>query len=256
MLTFYEFILLNFLMYFKGKYYKMNIGCDEMRILLVEDEERLSEALAYILKKNRYAVDTALDGITGQDLAETGIYDIIILDRMLPGREGVSILRNIRSQGLKTPVLMLTAKDTIADRVEGLDAGADDYLIKPFSTDELLARIRALGRRQTELIDSESLQAASLVLHPMRGEVECDGKVVKLTLKESQLLELFLRNKGQVITREQILDRVWGLDSEVEMNNVEIYIYYLRKKLEPLPVNIRIDTVRGIGYCLREINIV
>ena len=224
-----------------------------MRILLVEDEERLSEALAYILKKNRYAVDTALDGITGQDLAETDIYDIIILDRMLPGREGVSILRNIRKQGIKTPVLMLTAKDTIADRVKGLDAGADDYLVKPFSTDELMARIRALGRRQAELIDGDSLQAASLVLHPMRGEVECEGQIVKLTMKEAQLLELFLRNKGQVITREQILDRVWGLDCEVEMNNVEIYIYYLRKKLEPLPAKIRIETIRGIGYCLKEV---
>lgn len=224
-----------------------------MRILLVEDEERLSEALAYILKKNRYAVDTALDGISGQDQAETGIYDVIILDRMLPGREGISILRNIRAQGIKTPVLMLTAKDTIADRVEGLDAGADDYLIKPFSTEELLARVRALGRRQAELIDGESLQAASIILHPMRGEVECAGSFVKLTMKEAQLLELFIRNKGQVISRDQILDRIWGLECEVEMNNVEIYIYYLRKKLEPLPTNIRIETIRGIGYCLREV---
>ena len=223
-----------------------------MRILLVEDEERLSEALAYILKKNRYAVDTALDGISGQDQAETGIYDIIILDRMLPGREGIGILRNIRAQGIKTPVLMLTAKDTIADRVEGLDAGADDYLIKPFSTEELLARVRALGRRQAELIDGESLQAASMILHPMRGEVECAGRLIKLTMKEAQLLELFMRNKGQVISRDQILDRIWGLECEVEMNNVEIYIYYLRKKLEPLPTNIRIETIRGIGYCLRE----
>ncbi len=223
-----------------------------MRILLVEDEKRLSEALSYILKKNRYAVDTALDGITGQDLAETGIFDVIILDRMLPGRDGISILKYLREKGVKTPILMLTAKDSIADRVEGLDAGADDYLIKPFSTEELLARIRALGRRQSELIPCDSLQAASLVLHTLRGEVECRGKAVKLTAKETQLLELFLRNKGQVITREQILDRVWGLDSEVEMNNVEIYIYYLRKKLEPLPAEVRIDTVRGIGYCLKE----
>ena len=225
-----------------------------MRILLIEDEERLSEALSYILKKNRYAVDTAFEGITGQDLAETGIYDIIVLDRMLPGREGVQILRNLRRQGVKTPVLMLTAKDTIADRVEGLDAGADDYLVKPFSTDELLARIRALGRRQSEVIQGESLQAASLILHPMRGELECGGMLVKLTVKETQLLELFLRNKGQVITREQILDRVWGIDCEVDMNNVEIYIYYLRKKLEPLPAGIRIETIRGIGYCLREVS--
>ena len=225
-----------------------------MRILLVEDEERLSEALAYILKKNRYAVDTALDGITGQDLAETGIHDVIILDRMLPERDGMTILRNIRTQGIKTPVLFLTAKDTITDRVEGLDAGADDYLIKPFSTDELLARVRALGRRQAGLIDSESLQADSLILHPTLGEVECEGQTVKLTMKESQLLELLLRNKGQVITREQILDRIWGLDCEVEMNNVEIYVYYLRKKLEPITSRIVIETIRGIGYCLKVIS--
>ncbi len=224
-----------------------------MRVLLVEDEQRLSEALSYILKKNRYAVDTALDGISGQEHAETSIYDVIILDRMLPGRDGISILRNLRSQGIKTPVLMLTAKDTIADRVEGLDAGADDYLIKPFSTDELLARIRALGRRQSEVTQGDSLQAAALILHPMRGEVECGDSLIKLTMKEAQLLELFLRNKGQVITKDQILDRVWGIDSEVDLNNVEIYIYYLRKKLEPLPAGIRIETIRGIGYCLREV---
>jgi len=223
-----------------------------MRILLIEDEERLSEALAYILKKNKYGVDTALDGITGQEMAETGIYDMIILDRMLPGKEGLSVLKELRAQGIKTPVLILTAKDAINDRVEGLDAGADDYLIKPFSTDELLARLRALSRRKAELLQSEKLQVASLVLYPMRSEAECGNVIVRLTLKETQLLELFMRNKGQVITKEQILDRVWGIDSEVEMNNVEIYIYYLRKKLNPTHCNIRIETIRGIGYCLRE----
>jgi DNA-binding response OmpR family regulator len=137
--------------------------------------------------------------------------------------------------------------------VEGLDAGADDYLVKPFSTDELLARIRALSRRQSEIIQGEALQASTLVLYPTRGEVECEDTVVKLTAKETHLLELFLRNKGQVITREQILDRVWGIDCEVDMNNIEIYIYYLRKKLEPLPAQIRIETIRGIGYCLKEV---
>ncbi len=230
----------------------MYMGVIKVRILLIEDEERLSEALLFILKKNRYAADTALDGIKGQEMAETGIYDVIILDRMLPGIDGVTILRSIRAQGIKTPVLMLTAKDTVADRVEGLDAGADDYLIKPFSTDELLARIRALGRRQTELIHGETLQAASLMLHTMRGEAECNGRRARLTIKETQLLELFMRNIGQVITREQILDRVWGAATEVEMNSVEIYVYYLRKKLEPLLANIQIETIRGIGYCLRE----
>jgi DNA-binding response OmpR family regulator len=223
-----------------------------MRLLLVEDEQRLSEALAYILKKNKYGVDTAFDGIIGQEMAETGIYDVIILDRMLPGKEGVQVLKELRAQGVKTPILILTARDTINDRVEGLDAGADDYLIKPFSTDELLARIRALSRRQTELLQSEKLQTASLVLYPLQSEASCGGEVIRLTLKETQLLELLMRNKGRVITREQMLDRVWGLDSEVEMNNVEIYIYYLRKKLEPFSSGVRIETVRGIGYCLKE----
>lgn len=223
-----------------------------MRILLVEDEQRLSEALAYILKKNKYGVDTAYDGITGQEMAETGIYDVIILDRMLPGKEGVQVLKEIRAQGIKTPILILTAKDTINDRVEGLDAGADDYLIKPFSTDELLARIRALGRRQTELLQSEKIQIASLILYPLQSEAICNGETIRLTLKETQLLELLMRNKSRVITREQMLDRVWGLDCEVEMNNVEIYIYYLRKKLEPVSSGIRIETIRGIGYCLKE----
>jgi Response regulators consisting of a CheY-like receiver domain and a winged-helix DNA-binding domain len=224
-----------------------------MRILLVEDEQRLSEALAYIFKKNKYGVDTAFDGITGQEMAETGIYDVIIFDRMLPGKEGVQVLRELRNQGIKTPILLLTAKDTINDRVEGLDAGADDYLIKPFSTDELLARIRALGRRQTELLQSENMQIGLLTLFPLQSEASCKGEVIRLTLKETQLLELLMRNKGRVITREQMLDRVWGLDCEVEMNNVEIYIYYLRKKLEPFNCGIRIETVRGIGYCLKEI---
>jgi DNA-binding response OmpR family regulator len=224
-----------------------------MRLLLVEDEERLSEALAYILKKNKYGIDTALDGITGQEMAETGIYDIIILDRMLPGKDGLSILKELRKRGLKTPVLFLTAKDSISDRVEGLDAGADDYLVKPFSTDELLARIRALGRRQSDLIQSERLVAGQLVLYPLRSEAECANELIKLTMKETQMLELFIRNKGQVITRDQILDRVWGLDCEVEMNSVEIYIYYLRKKLEPAKNCVRIETIRGIGYCLKEV---
>ncbi len=223
-----------------------------MRILLVEDDRRLSEALAYIFKKSRYAVDTAFDGITGQDMSQTGIYDVIILDRMLPGREGVSVLKALRLQGIKTPVLMLTAKDTISDRVEGLDAGADDYLVKPFSTDELLARVRALGRRKAEQFEEEDLHVGSLILYTKRGEAKYNGRAVKLTMKENQLLELFIRNKGHVLTREQILDRVWGFDSDVDMNIVEIYIYYLRKKLESLSAEIRIETIRGVGYCLRE----
>lgn len=223
-----------------------------MRLLLVEDEIRLSDALAYILKKNKYSVDVANDGITGLELAESGIYDVIILDRMLPGMSGEDILKNIRSAGISTPVLFLTAMDTIADRVAGLDHGADDYLIKPFATDELLARIRALGRRNSDTLINDVLSISTTTFDPLKCEVENNGLVTKLTHKESQMLELFIRNKNQVITREQILDRVWGIDSEVEINSIEVYLSYLRKKLSQIQSDIRIETIRGIGYCIKE----
>ena len=225
-----------------------------MRLLLVEDEKRLSEALVYILKKNNYAVDVAFDGFTGQEMAETDIYDLIILDRMLPRREGVEILKAIRSNGIKTPVIFLTAKDSIADRVTGLDAGADDYLVKPFSTEELLARVRALSRRQSNLVESNSIRFASTVFEPLKGEVVFGGEIIQLTAKESQLLELLMRNKNQVMTRELILDRVWGMESEVDVNSIELYVYYLRKKLKNSNCNIAIKTIRGVGYSAEEVN--
>jgi two-component system response regulator ArlR len=225
-----------------------------MMILLVEDEPNLSDALSYILKKNNYCVNVAFDGITGQDMAESSIYDLIILDRMLPGKEGLEVLKDIRKKGIKTPVLILTAKNTISDKVEGLDCGADDYLSKPFSKDELLARLRALLRRQADIIKSEDIKLGLMVLNPKKGEIECGGEVIKLTMKESQLLELLLRNKNQVITKEQILDKLWGFSSEVEMNNVEVYLSYLRKKLNTIKCNVVIETMRGMGYCLKEVN--
>lgn len=225
-----------------------------MIILLVEDEVNLSDALSYILKKNNYSVNVAYDGITGQDMAESAIYDLIILDKMLPGKEGLEVLREIRKNGIKTPVLILTARNAVSDRVDGLDSGADDYLSKPFSKDELLARLRALSRRQTDLIKSEDMKIGSMIFHPHKGEIESDCESMKLTMKESQLLELLLRNKDQVITKEQILDKLWGFASEVEMNNVEVYISYLRKKLNTVKCSIVIETVRGMGYCLKEVN--
>lgn len=224
-----------------------------MRLLLVEDEKRLSEALVYVLKKNKYIIDAAYDGETGEDMALAGIYDIIILDRMLPKKDGVSLLKAIRSQGIKTPVLFLTAKDTIENRVEGLDAGADDYLIKPFSNDELLARVRALSRRQGELLLNKNLQVGNLTLDTSQCKATFgENKAVKLTMKECQLLELLMKNKGQVITKEQLLDRIWGFELDADFNNVEIYVHYLRKKLDGGGANVRIATVRGIGYCLEE----
>ncbi|HEY9059794.1 MAG TPA: response regulator transcription factor [Pseudobacteroides sp.] len=225
-----------------------------MRLLLVEDERRLSEALSYILRKNNYLVDAAFDGPSGQEMAECNIYDVIILDRMLPGKEGLAVLRDLRKQNISTPVLILTAKDEIKDRVEGLDSGADDYLVKPFSTDELLARIRALSRRKSEQIQSTNLKTSQFELDPLNCEVTMNDQIIKLTLKESQLLELLIRNKGKVISRDQILSRVWGFDSDVDMNNIEIYIYYLRKKLNLKDTGVRIETIRGIGYSFREDN--
>lgn len=219
-----------------------------MQLLLVEDEKRLSEALAHILKKKGYAVDTAADGETGLDMAATGVYDILILDRMLPRRTGISLLKEFRLLGFDTPVLLLTAKDTPHDRVEGLDAGADDYLIKPFSTEELLARIRALTRRKNKELIEDTLTAAGWVLNPLRSEVIYNNQTIKLTVKESLLLELLMRNYGLVVSKDRILEKVWGYYTDIELANVDLYIHYLRKKLNTS----LIKTVRGIGYYLKE----
>jgi DNA-binding response OmpR family regulator len=223
-----------------------------MRILLVEDETRLAEALEQILKRQGYAVDVANDGAAGQDMAETGIYNVIILDRMLPSIEGADILKYLRREGITTPVIFLTAKDTVSNRVEGLDAGADDYLIKPFSKDELLARVRALSRRSEQLHTSDTIRAASLCLDMRTCELTAGGETLKLTLTEAQLLELLMRHKGQVLTKEQILDRIWGFDKEVDAKNVELYIFYLRKKIPFEKNGAAIQTVRGVGYCFQE----
>lgn len=226
-----------------------------MRLLLVEDEKRLSEALVYILKKNKYMVDAAYDGEAGEDMAMSGIYDLIILDWMLPKNDGIAILRSLRKKGINVPILFLTAKDAIENKVEGLDAGADDYLIKPFSNEELLARVRALSRRQGEISLDPCLHAGNLTLDTSLCKATFgDKNSIKLTLKECQLLELLIKNKCNVITKEQMLDRIWGYDMDADYNNVEIFIHYLRKKLDSGAANVRITTVRGIGYCLEEIN--
>lgn len=225
----------------------------DLRILLVEDEQRLADALEYILKKNNFMVDVAFNGVEGQDMAETGIYDLIVLDRRLPGKEGVDILKYIRKKGIKSAVIFLTAKDSVENRVEGLDAGADDYLVKPFSTKEFLARVRALARRSENNIKDKKIKIASLYFDSLRCEVAYGSEIIKLTFKETQLLELLIRNKGKVLTKEQILERVWGFNSDVEMNNIELYIYYLRKKIDFPKLGINIDTIRGVGYCMKEL---
>jgi two-component system, OmpR family, copper resistance phosphate regulon response regulator CusR len=217
-----------------------------MRLLLVDDEKRLADALSHLLKKNGYIVDVAMDGERGVEMAVTGVYDVIILDRMLPRQNGIAVLQESRSMGFTTPVLFLTAKDAPRDRVEGLNAGADDYLIKPFFADELIARLRALIRRKDKDFIGETLTAAGLTLDPLRGEVLKGTEVLRLTVKEALLLELLMRNYGQVITKERIFAKVWGHSTEIA--NVDLYIHYLRKKL----CVSCIKTARGIGYYLLE----
>ena len=222
-----------------------------MKLLLVDDEKNLTEALSYLLKKNGFVVDVASDGETGIEMACTGSYDIIILDRMLPGQDGLSVLQEFRSLGHDTPVMILTAKDTPEDRAEGLNAGADDYLVKPFFTVELLARVNAFARRRSKVMVENILTADDLVFDPQRGQVTKSEETIQLTLKESQLLELLIRNHGLVVTKERILEKVWGYNSDTEENTINIYIHYLRKKL-----NIsNLKTVRGVGYYLQKQNI-
>ncbi|MDS0525971.1 response regulator transcription factor [Clostridium sp. SHJSY1] len=223
-----------------------------MKILLIEDEIPLSEALVYTLKKNNYIVDTAFNGIDGENMAKSATYNLIILDRMLPGKDGLEVLKQLRNEKILTPILILTAKDSIEDRVEGLDSGADDYLVKPFSKAELLARVRALGRRQTDKIDNEELKVGLTIFSPLKGELTIEDELIKLSSKESQILEIMIKNKDIVITREHLLDRIWGFQSSIELNNIEVYISYLRKKLCSINCGFIIETIRGSGYCLKE----
>ena len=220
-----------------------------MRILVVEDEIRLAEAISQILKTNKYDVDVFHDRQSGLDYALTGIYDLIILDIMLPKLNGFDILKMCRQDKIKTPILFLTAKDEIADKVRGLDLGADDYLTKPFATEELLARIRVLLRRQGE-ITTDTLRFHDAELNLSTYELSCGVKSVKLGLKEFNILNYLFSNGNQIVTKELLIEKVWGFDADVEYNNVEVYISFLRKKLSFIKSNVIIRTVRGVGYCL------
>jgi len=226
-----------------------------MRILLVEDEERLSQALVEIFKENKFAIDAVYNGEDGLNSARTGIYDLIILDIMLPKMDGITVLRTLRAEKNSVPVLLLTAKEDVSDKVEGLDSGADDYMTKPFSTEELLARARVLTRRRGELRE-DNLTLGDLSLNRKNCELVSvnTNQALKLSLKEYQILELLFRNPHEVITKEAIIDRIWGDKSTAEYNNVEVYISFIRKKIEFLKVKTVIRTARGIGYSLEEQN--
>lgn len=224
-----------------------------MRILIVEDEQHLAEALTQILKKQNYSVDAVHDGRSGLDYAQSGIYDLLLLDIMMPEMDGITLLKTLRKEGISTPVIMLTAKGEITDMVTGLDHGADDYIAKPFSSEELLARIRAALRRKGEVIPDDALKFGDIELNTANPKLTVKGKEMKLNLKETELLELLILRKQAVTSKEQIIEKLWGFDSEAEHNNVEVYISFLRKKLTFLNSEVRISTIRGVGYVL-EVN--
>lgn len=223
-----------------------------MRILVIEDEVRLCEALVQILKKHNYTVDSDTDGESGLDDALSEIYDVVVLDIMLPKIDGITILKKIRSEGIDVPVILLTAKDSIHDKVTGLDSGADDYLTKPFNTEELLARIRALGRRRGEIIEPDALSFGDISLDTQTMRLTGRGGDISLTLKECELLEYLIIHKDVIASKEQIIEKLWGFDSDAEANHVEVYVSFLRKKLRHVHSDIKINAVRGVGYKLRK----
>ena len=227
-----------------------------MKILLVEDEKRMSEALCEILRQEKYDTDAFADGISGLDAARSGIYDLLILDVMLPGINGFDIARTVRREGIQAPILMLTARADTDDKVSGLDSGADDYLTKPFETKELLARVRALLRRNNmqKTDDTGNLVSGDLKLDRNRSMLinTENGMDVRLSEKELHIMEIFLANEGTIIGKEKLAVKIWGFDNEAEYNNVEVYISFTRKKIQFLDSMMEIKAVRGLGYELRK----
>lgn len=224
-----------------------------MHILVVEDDQRLARLLQRVLAEERHAVDIAYAGGRGLDLALSGGYDLIILDLMLPDRDGVDVCRALRAEGIEVPVLMLTARGSVEDRVGGLNAGADDYLVKPFAMAELLARVNALLRRRDRAFDvGTQLSVDGLTMDLLRREVRRDGRVIELTPKEFALLEYLMRNPGMALSRTQIIDHVWRYDLDAVSNVVDIYIHYLRDKIDRGARKPLLKTVRGVGYKIAD----
>lgn len=221
-----------------------------MKVLVVEDEHKIANALKQGLEQENFAVDVMYDGTSGYDMASTEEYDLIILDRLLPGMDGIAISKKLREKQIHTPILILTAKGQIEDRVEGLDSGADDYMIKPFAFSELLARIRAITRRPKVTVQT-LLTAGDITLDTKTFEVKRRDTVIPLSSKEYSLLEYLMRHQNQVVTKEQIINNVWNYDANVLPNSVEVYIKHLRDKVDSLdPAHPVIHTVRGFGYKL------
>ena len=223
-----------------------------MKLLLVEDEKRMAEALSELLRREKYDVTCCFDGESGLITAESEIFDIMILDVMLPKMNGFDIARELRASGIKTPILMLTAKSELDDKVTGLDSGADDYLTKPFMAKELFARLRALLRRNIDTADGK-LKFGDISLDEKTYELQCitNGQRVRLSDKEYRIMEYLISNQNRILTREQLAVKIWGYESDAEYNNVEVYMSFARKKLSFLGAKTKIKAVRGVGYELR-----
>lgn len=219
-----------------------------MKVLVVEDEHKIANSIKQGLMQENFTVDVSYDGIEGYDLAVSEEYDVIILDRLLPGMEGLEICKKLREQKNHTPILILTARGQISDRVEGLEGGADDYLVKPFAFEELLARIKALGRRPKKTLET-TLKFADLSLNTKTYEVKRGEKAIRLSSKEFAFLEYLLRHQNEILTKDQIINHVWNYDSNILPNTIEVYVGYLRNKIEkPFKKKSLIHTIRGFGY--------
>lgn len=229
----------------------MNVsGGNPLKILVVEDELALLDGIRKILTEENYQVDTAESGYDGLELARQNIYDAILLDIMLPEIDGFSIVKTLRENAIRTPILLLTAKDSVEDRVKGLDLGADDYLIKPFASPELLARLRVLLRGKGELVAND-LSYGPISVNENEHDGYFEGNKLNLTSKEYQLLEYFIRNKEQILLKEQIFNRIWGFSSDAGINIVDVYVHHLRKKLGVFQLDHYLKTIRGIGFMLK-----
>lgn len=222
-----------------------------MRILIVEDEYSLADAVTAILKKEQYFVDAVYDGRDGLDYALSGIYDLILLDIMLPKMNGLDVLKEIRKNNISTPVMLLTAKSEVDDKIKGLDCGADDYLTKPFNKGELLARVRALTRRKGE-IPSNELAFGDIVLNQSTYELSCGTQSLKLGAKEFRIMQMLMYAPKNIISKDEFIEKIWGYDNEAEYNSIEVYISFLRKKLGAIKSTVQIKASRGIGYYIEE----
>lgn len=223
-----------------------------MRILLAEDDEKLNETLVYGLTQAGFIVDSCFDGTDALFYGEQNIYDVILLDRMLPGLQGTDVLETLRLKGITTPVILITALGTLSDKVEGLDLGADDYLVKPFAQEELFARIRCVTRRPHRILDEEALTHADISWFPAECRLTGPSGSCTLSKREAALLETFLKSGGTTLPRNHLLLKVWGPDSDVEEGNLDNYIHFLRRRLRTVGSVLAIKTVRGIGYSLTE----